>query len=189
MKDEIKVKRRQRIASLPSQCENMKQLEAIYGIPKEMTSYFKGKGCLAFAANSRVDVVALLKFAQPTLRVIFCNSGANVEAIQTGGKITDVDDARTQCLIQDNIEKIRNNARENGLIHTLEEVETLIGEPLQQIFNELKNFKRNVGQKMKNILGGADVDPEITRQTIAAAAEWVESILKEYRKRNGLDDR
>lgn len=168
--------------ALPRRCANMRDLEALYFIPREMQQYLRDHGLCpdAFEDSNRVNILPLLKAAQPFLKKIFSGSGAELAGLE-GFEELDKDTMQARVYAQDEIKKIRDNALANSQLHTREGIEKQIAEPLAAIAAKWKNYEKETGTKLKSLLAGAGVAPELIRQTIHVATAGVQEPMEKLR--------
>lgn len=169
--------------ALPRQCASMKDAESIYHIPVVMQKYIREHGLSpkGFEASNRVNILHVLEAAHPFLTKIFGGTNSKIAEI-TGFEDLDLDTQRALSAQQDVITKKRENALATAQLHTRTGIENEIAEPLGAVAAAWKNYEKNTGGKLKSLLTGAGVEPEIIRQAITIATAGVQEPITKLRE-------
>lgn len=176
---------------LPRQCASMKDVEATFHLPREMQEYAREHFSpapgeeLIFEASNRVNVLPMLRRFKPFLKKVFSKTGAAIAELE-GFEDLDLDTQRAKCYKQDEIQKRRDNALATAQLHTRDGIEKEIAEPLAAIFAHLKNYEKTTGGKLKSLLLGAGLPPELVQQTITTAAAGIREPLQKLREQLAL---
>lgn len=177
---------------LPSQCASMKDTETVFGFPTEMQQYArehyhpKAGEQVIFESSNRVNLHPMLQFFRPLWKKLFCKGAEAIKGIEDFEAI-DLDTQRALSAQQDVITKKRDNALAAHDLHTRDGIEKDLAEPLTTIFNVLKNYEKITGGKLKSLLTGAGVPPEIVQQAIATAAGGIQEPFAKLRARLSLN--
>lgn len=167
--------------TLPRQCASMKDVESFYGFPVEAQQYARNHGCEgAFESSNRVNILPLFRFFTPLLKKIFSRGAANIPGLE-GFEELDADVMLGRVRVQDEIEKKRDNALANGDLRTSQGVEELLGPPLTDIANNLKNYEKTTGAKIRSVLSSAGVPEATVKQVLQVAAAGITEPLAKLR--------
>lgn len=168
--------------TLPRQCANMSDIEGCFHIPVEVQKYLRKQGLcpLAFDASNRVLIIPLLEALQPFLKKLFSPGGAQIAGL-AGFEQLDKDTMQARVSAQIEIEKIRDNALATKQLQTREGIENEIGIPLAAVAAKWKNYEKETGAKLKSLLAGAGVPPEIIKQAIHIATAGVQEPMEKLR--------
>ena len=178
--------------TLPAQCASMRDVAAVYQFPIEMLQYAREHyhpqvgAPVIFESSNRVNVPPFLAFMAPLWKKIFCKGSSAIAGLENFEEI-DLDTQRAKSAAEDVIAKKFQNGQTAKTLHTRDGVERELGEPLTAIATDWKSFEKITGGKLKSLLHGAGVAPEIVRQAITIAAAGIQEPMSKLRQLLKLD--
>lgn len=151
----------------------MADVEAYFGVPPALQRRIRREGLCpeAFDVSGRVNV-------PPLLKAIF-----QLEQFSEA----DLPAERAKLIQEQRAQKSRENALANGQLVTKDGIMRELAGPLTAIRDGWTSYPLITGRKIKSLLQGAGVDPEIVRRVVDLAVDGVAEPLRHLRQMLEID--